>query len=317
MNDWFESRTFQHSQFEDVEALRRAKDAQGLTVSVCIPTLNEAGTVGAIVETIRRSLVERAGLVDELVVLDSASTDGTVQAAEQAGARVVQDGDLVPDLPHLGGKGDAMWKSLFAVRGDIILWVDADVTDFHPRFVYGLLGPLLEDPSIGFVKGFYERPLGGGDDPLGGGRVTELVARPLLNAFWPELGAVIQPLSGEYGGRRHILEAVPFFTGYAVEIGLLIDVATRFGLDTIAQVDLHRRTHRNRSIRELSRMAYAILQGVMTRLRSSGMLDPSTPPPGPFRVFEKTDDRYVMDLVEVLVRERPPAASVAGYSATR
>jgi glucosyl-3-phosphoglycerate synthase len=209
-----------------------------------------------------------------------------------------------------------MWKSLFVLRGDIVLWVDADVTDFHPRFVYGLLGPLLEDPAIGFVKGFYERPLGEGD-PLGGGRVTELVARPLLNAFWPELGDVIQPLSGEYGGRRNVLENVPFFTGYAVEIGLLIDVATRFGLDAIAQVDLHRRTHRNRSVRELSHMAYAVLQGALTRLRSAGVIDPSTPPPGPLRLFEKTDGKYVKDPVEVTVRERPPAATVAGYSPAR
>lgn len=309
MTDWFERRTFHHAAFEDLDALRDGKD--GSTVSVCIPTLNEAQTVGGIVSSVREHLVD-TGVVDEVVVMDSASTDGTADAAERAGATVFQDRDLVPQVPHLGGKGDAMWKSLFVLRGDIILWVDADVTDFHPRFVYGLLGPLLLDRELGFVKGFYERPLEGTDtDPLGGGRVTELLARPLLNAFWPELSGLIQPLSGEYGGRRAVLEEVPFFTGYAVEIGLLVDVAARFGVNAIGQVDLLRRTHRNRSTRELSLMAYAILEAAAARLRSSGAL--SGPDPGPLHLFDKRDGDYVMEATPIPVHERPPAATVAGY----
>ncbi|HEX9891943.1 MAG TPA: glucosyl-3-phosphoglycerate synthase [Actinomycetota bacterium] len=309
MTDWFERRTFHHERFGDLDDLRARK--QGAVVSVCIPTLNEAGTVGGIVAAVREHLMD-TGLVDEIAVMDSASTDGTAEAAERAGATVFQDAELVPSVPHLGGKGDAMWKSLFVLRGDIILWVDADVTDFHPRFVYGLLGPLLHHREVGFVKGFYERPLEGAEaDPLGGGRVTELLARPLLNAFWPKLSGLIQPLSGEYGGRREVLEQVPFFTGYAVEIGLLVDVAARFGVDVIAQVDLVRRTHRNRTTRELSRMAYAILEAAAARLRSSGVL--SAPEPGPLHLFDKEDGRYVMEATPIPVHERPPASSVAGY----
>lgn len=313
MTTWFERRTFHHGRYENLGEVTRAKQAQGLTVSVCIPTLNEAETVGRVVEAIRVPLIETVGLVDEIVVVDSESTDGTTEIAARAGATVFTDRDLVPELPHLGGKGDAMWKSLFALRGDLIVWVDADVVDFDPRFVYGLLGPLLGDPDIGFVKAFYERPLAGStEEPLGGGRVTELMARPLLNAFWPELAGLIQPLAGEYAGRRTVLEQVPFFTGYAVELGLLIDVVDRFGLDSIAQVDLDRRTHRNRGIRDLSRMSYAILQAAAIRLHAAGRLA-EEPIGGPLRLFAKEDGEYVMEPMDVRVFERPPAATVAAY----
>jgi hypothetical protein len=210
-----------------------------------------------------------------------------------------------------------MWKSLFVTRGDLVAWLDADIRNFHPRFVYGVLGPLLRDPSVGYVKGFYERPILDGDrlTGLGGGRVTELMARPLLNMFWPHLAGIVQPLSGEYAGRRALLEQVPFFTGYGVEIGMLIDVADRFGLDAIAQVDLERRVHRNRDLADLSRMAFAVLQTAMRRLASSGRVELRTRLDLGLYLFESFEGAYRMEPSLIDVRERPPAVSVAGDGA--
>ena len=315
-NDWFERRTFQHTAFTDVAGLVQAKREQGLVVSVCIPALNEVATVGSIVESIRTSLMERAPLVDELAVIDSASSDGTVQAARDAGAAVYQDREILPDLEPFAGKGEALWKSLFILRGDIILWLDADITNFHPRFVCGPLGPLLSDPEVSYVKSFYRRPLegaGGGRPALEGGRVTELAARPLINMFWPNLAGLIQPLAGEYAGRRSILEQVPFCTGYGVEIGLLIDIAERFGLDVMAQVDLEERTHRNRPIGELSRMAFAVLHAGLQRLARSGRLDAELRAAEDLFQFEPSNGGYQMRPTDIEVRERPPAITIPGY----
>jgi glucosyl-3-phosphoglycerate synthase len=317
--EWFEGRTFHHQRFGDLRKLAQAKEAQGVSVSVCIPTLNEEATIGPIVRAIRKELMRRHGLVDELVVMDSASVDATARAAEKAGAMVVQDRDVLPDLEPLSGKGEAMWKSLFVTRGDVVAWLDADIQEFHPRFVYGVLGPILTDPGIGFVKAFYERPLtnDGKVSEAGGGRVTELMARPLINMFWPHLAPVIQPLSGECAGRRSLLEQLPFFTGYGVDLGMLIDVGERFGLETMAQVDLDRRIHRNRTLGELSRMSYAVLQATVRRLTSSGRLTlPSDPSPGLYQ-FERGPEGTRMEPALIDVRERPPAITIAGYGAAR
>src|SRR5438105_1596318 len=245
--EWFERRTFHHSRYADLAALVDAKRSRGLSVSVCLPTRNEATTVAPIVELIRSVLVQRVPLVDEIVVMDSMSTDGTVEAAREAGAIVCQDRDVLPELEPLGGKGDALWKSLFVLSGDLFVFGDADIRNFDPRFVYGLLGPLLLEDGIDYVKAFYERPIGTADamEATGGGRVTELVARPLINLFFPWLSGVVQPLSGEYAGTREAFASVPFFTGYGVEFGLLVDIAERAGLDRMAQVDLGVRVHRN------------------------------------------------------------------------
>jgi Glycosyl transferase family 2 len=315
-HDWLARRTFHHEQFADTAALIDGKERQSLTVSVCIPTLNEAATIGPIVETIRRELVEGIPLVDELAVMDSSSGDGTAEAAERAGAVVHQDRDIRPDLAALSGKGEALWKSLFALHGDVILWLDADIVNFHPRFVCGPLGPLLTNPEIGYVKSFYERPMSEGTS-LGGGRVTELVARPLLNMFWPHLSGLIQPLSGEYAGRRSILEQVPFLTGYGVEIGLIIDVADRFGIEVMAQVDLEDRIHRNRPIGELSRMAFAVLQSALRRLASSGRMTLAGRPGIELSQFEKEDGEYRVLRTPIDVGERPPAVTVGGYGTVR
>src|SRR5437879_2024674 len=258
--EWFRKRTYHHSQFSDLSALVGAK--RGRTVSVCLPTRNEAPTVGTVVRRIREELRERVPLVDEIVVMDSMSTDGTVEAAREAGAVVYQDRDVLPELEPLGGKGDALWKSLFVLSGDLFVFIDADIRNFDPRFVYALLGPVLLEDGIDYVKAFYERPIGTADalEATGGGRVTELVARPLINLFFPWLSGVVQPLSGEYAGTREVFASVPFFTGYGVEFGLLVDLAERVGLDRMAQVDLDVRVHRNQAVPELSRMAFGVLQ---------------------------------------------------------
>lgn len=291
-----------------------AKEAQDLSVSACIPALNEGTTIGPIIETIREELMDRCALVDELVVMDSESTDATARIAEDAGAMVVQDHEVVPRLEPATGKGEAMWKSLFVLKGNLIVWLDADIENFHPRFVYGTLGPLLTEPGVSYAKAFYERPLRIGDEirPSEGGRVTEIMARPLLNMFWPELAGVVQPLSGEYAGRRSLLEQLPFFTGYGVEIGMLIDLSERFGIDIVAQVDLERRDHRNRSVHELTRMASAILQTAIIRLGDADRLTLDTIRTSLTQIVRE-DGHVGTRETEIRIEERPPAVSVPEY----
>ena len=252
-------RTFHHSEFDP----SRLAAAKGDTrVSVCLPARNEEATVGAIVSCIRRELVDRVGLVDEIVVVDDHSADHTTRVAVEAGARVVQASLVLPEYGQGHGKGSAMWKSLYEADGDIIVWCDADVVDFGSHYVSGLLGPLLTNPEVGFVKGFYDRPSAVGQ---GGGRVTELVARPILQLLFPHLASVIQPLAGEYAGRRELLEQLPFVEGYGVDIALLIDITNAFGTDVLAQVDLGSRVHRNRPLAELSPQAGAVMQAALDR----------------------------------------------------
>lgn len=242
----------------------------GRSVSVCVPARNEEATVGRVVRTVRRFLVERVGLVDEVLVLDDHSTDATAEVAAAAGARVVAAPRVLPHLAGGPGKGEALWRSLHVARGDVVVWLDADILDIGSRFVVGLLGPLLREPDAAFVKGFYERP---GD--TGGGRTTELTARPVLAALFPHLSAVVQPLSGEYAGRRDLLERLPFVRGYGVDLGLLIDAADLAGPAALAQVDLGTRRHRNRSLDELGPQALMVLQ---TALHRAGVdqADPAT-----------------------------------------
>jgi glucosyl-3-phosphoglycerate synthase len=253
-----------------VRDLVRAKGDQA--ISVCIPAHDEAGTVGQVVRTLRRELVARTGLVDEILVVDDHSTDRTSEVAAEAGARVVTAADVLPEIAGGRGKGEALWRSLHAATGDLVVWCDADITDFGSRFVVGLVGPLLTRPDIEFVKGYYERPMATGDV---GGRVTELVARPLMATLFPHLASIVQPLSGEYAGRRALLERLPFVRGYGVDIGLLIDVAAVAGPAAIAQADLGTRRHRNRHLDELGPQALTVLQ---TALHRAGVpaADPAT-----------------------------------------
>jgi glucosyl-3-phosphoglycerate synthase len=279
-----------------------AKRALDLRISVCLPARDEEATVGHIVATIRRTLMEAVPLVDEVVVIDDRSTDATAEVAAWEGARVLGVDDVLPQTPRGAGKGNAMWKSLFASDGDLVCWLDADVRNFGPHFVTGLLGPLLTDPRLAFVKGFYRRPLHG--EPTGGGRVTELVARPLLSLLFPHLAGFVQPLGGEYAGRRRVLESVPFVEGWGVEIGLLVDVVARVGLDATAQVDLGVREHRNRPLDELGPQATSIL---VTALRRAGLTDVDR------TTLLRFTEAFEPQTVEVDAAERPPIATVAAY----
>ena len=245
-----------------VEELAAAK--RGRTISVVLPALNEAATVAAVIDTISPMV---GGLVDELIVLDSGSTDDTEARAAAAGARVVHREEALPEIAPRPGKGEALWRSLAATSGDIVVFIDSDLIDPDPMFVPRLVGPLLTADGIHLVRGFYRRPLklGDGEDANGGGRVTELVARPLLAALRPELGCVLQPLGGEYAGTRELLVSVPFAPGYGVEIGILIDTYDRYGLDAIAQVNLGVRTHRNRPLSDLGPMSRQIIATLLTR----------------------------------------------------
>jgi glucosyl-3-phosphoglycerate synthase len=232
------------------------------TVSVCVPAHDEGDTVGAVVSKVRRRLMDRIGLVDEVLVVDDHSSDDTAEVAEAAGARVIDAAEVLADVAGGSGKGEALWRSLYMAKGDIVVWVDADITDFGSHFVVGLLGPLLTDPRVSYVKGYYERPSHGG---TGGGRTTELMARPVLATLFPHLSTIVQPLSGEFAGRRSLLEQLPFVRGYGVDIGLLIDVAEAVGPAGIVQVDLGTRVHRNRSLEELGPQALTVLQTALDR----------------------------------------------------
>lgn len=256
-----------------IEELIEAKRSATTRISVVVPARDEQATVGRVVETLHDRTVA-PGLVDELIVVDGDSRDATARMAAAAGAEVLHQAEILPDAGTFAGKGEALWKGLAASTGDLIAFVDADIHDVDERFVTGLVGPLLTHPGIGFVKAAYDRPLktAGGLQPSGGGRVTELMARPLLATFWPDLAWLAQPLSGEYAGRREILEAVPFVQGYGVELALLIDIADRFGADVIAQVDLGRRIHDHQDLAALGRMATEILQVAVDRLAEENRL---------------------------------------------
>lgn len=318
--EWFDKNTFHHRDFADVDRLVELKRRRGLKVSVCLPTLNTAPTVGEILRVFRTELVERRPLIDQLSVIDSRSTDGTVEIARAEGAEVFFDDEILPGVEPATGKGEALWKSLFALDGDLIVWVDSDIENIHPRFVYGLVGPLLADASIGYVKGFYERPIkeDGVTRPTGGGRVTELTVRPFFNLFYPELACLVQPLSGEYAGRRDVLESVPFFTGYGVETGLLLDIHAAYGLGSLAQTDLEVRVHDNQDIHSLSKMSFGIMQTLFDRLAGDGTLVLKRRPGTFYNTIRKREDGvYSAEGSTIKVVERPPMASVAEYRERR
>ena len=312
VDKWFAENTFHSKEFAALGELVRLKEQQGLTVSLILPTLNEEETIGEILECMREELQIRAPLLDEILVIDSRSQDRTASIARVHRVPVFVHQDLLPDQGSFHGKGEALWKSLSVAKGDLIAWIDTDIANIHPKFVYGLLGPLLKEPRIGYVKGFYRRPLrqGGVLHESSGGRVTELTARPLINLFYPLLSGLIQPLSGEYAGRRSLLEQLPFFTGYGVEIGLLIDILEKFGLNAIAQVDLEQRIHRNQSLSALSRMSFTIMQTVITRLESRRHIELVSEMNRSMKAIVQTPDRLQLDVRRVEEFERPPMASL-------
>ncbi|GLW22818.1 glucosyl-3-phosphoglycerate synthase [Microbispora triticiradicis] len=285
-------------------------------ISVVLPARNEAETVGEIVAAVRRELVEAVPLVDELVVIDSRSADDTAVRALRAGAKVFAQDEILPELhdPRYDGKGEVLWKSLAVTTGDLVVFVDADLREFRTSFVTGLLGPLLADPSVAYVKACYDRPLLGAAEPNAGGRVTELVARPLLNLHWPLLAGFVQPLAGEYAGRRAVLERVPFVTGYGVELGLLIDLLDQVGLDALAQVDLGRRIHSHQSTEALGRMAGQIMHTAWARLERQDRIIPLHEPSSRLVQFERGHAGHRAVTRDVAVAERPPMATVPQYA---
>ena len=314
-DDWLQHRTFHHSAFWDLKALVDSKRRQGLTISLCLPTLNEEATIGKEIVILKSELMDRYPLLDEIAVIDSGSTDKTCQIARDFGADVYLAADHLPECGERRGKGENLWKALHLLQGDVIVYVDSDINNIHPRFVYGLVGPLINDPEIQYVKAFYDRPLAfsGGYRPTGGGRVTEILIRPLFSLFYPDLTPIIQPLSGEYAGRRGILEQIPFPVGYGVETSMLIDIYDKLGLGAFAQTDLDKRVHRNQETSALGRMAFGILRTLFNRLtreqrvRLEGELPQTT-------VQQLVDDgQYSLKESHIEEFERPPIIEIDAY----
>lgn len=288
-------RSFHHSLYPP-ELLREHKRQ---TVTVVLPTREVADTIGPIVEALTRL----GELIDQILVVDAASEDDTGALARSLGAEVHQESELVPTLGPALGKGDAMWRALSVARGDIVVYMDSDTRDFAAHVACGMLGPLLVEDGVEFLKGTYRRPFAGdpADGPAGGGRVTELTARPLLSAFYPELAAFTQPLAGEVGARRALLERLPFACGYSIETSMLLHARDQVGIERMAQVDLDVRRNSHQPLERLGAMSYAVLRVILERLRREGrLLDDQAPP------MQTAEGR----LVQVELVERPPFASL-------
>lgn len=315
---WFAENTFHAREFSRLDELIELKQRQGLTISLALPSRNEEQTIGHILETIKSELIERRPLIDELVVIDGGSTDQTIAIARALDVPVHLQADILPQYGHIVGKGEALWKSLYLLSGDLIAWIDSDLKNFHPKFVYGVLGPLLREPRIQLVGGFYRRPVRVEDTvyELSAGRVTELTARPLLNLFFPELAGLVSPLTGELAGRRAALEQVPFFCGYGVDVGLLIDFYNRFGLPALGQVDLDERIHRTEPLSVIAPKAYAVTQAIIKRLEQSRhlrLLDPGAS----IKLMQYEPERLSLRSIGVEERERPPMLSLPEYRERR
>ena len=312
---WFAENTYHSREFADIERLVNLKQQQSLSISLGLPALNEEATVGNVINTVKTALMDEIPLLDEIVLIDSGSVDYTREIASDLGIPVYVHQEILPELGSTHGKGEALWKSLFVLKGDLIAWIDTDIKNIHPRFVYGVLGPLLRVPHIQYVKGFYRRPLIQGERMVagGGGRVTELTARPLFNLFYPELSGLVQPLSGEYAGRREALEKLPFFTGYGVETGLLIDILEEFGLDGLAQVDLLERIHHNQPLPSLSKMSFVIMQVFLNRLEKRHKIKLLEQTNLTMNLIRVGPRRYYLEPEEIRERERPPMRLVPQY----
>lgn len=315
IESWLEKNTYHHGEFWDIKELVRAKEEKGLKISLCIPTLNEEKTIGKEIVIFKSELMDRYPLIDEFAVVDSGSTDKTQEVAAAYGADVYFSGDILPQEGFKRGKGENLWKAIHQLEGDIIVYVDADIKNIHPRFVTGLVGPLIERDEVQYVKAFYDRPLAfsQGIRPSGGGRVTEILVRPLFSLFFPELTALIQPLSGEYAVRRETLERIPFPIGYGVETSHILDVYSKYGLDAFAQTDLDQRIHRNQTTLDLGKMSFGILQSFLNRIESFGMVEKLPELSNIFRQFQAEGNRYDQVLKEIIEEERPPMITIEDY----
>jgi glucosyl-3-phosphoglycerate synthase len=315
-NNWLEKNTFHYSDFKNLFHLVEVKQKKNLRISLCLPTLNEEKTIAKEIVILKSELMTRYPLIDELVVIDSGSTDNTVNIAKSFGADVHDANEILPRLEKFKGKGENLWKALYITKGDIIVYIDADIKNIHHRFAYGLIGPLLLHDNIKYAKAFYDRPISIGKNkfrPTGGGRVTELVIRPLFSLFFPELTQIIQPLSGEYAGYREVLEKIPFPIGYGVETSMILDIYEKWGLDVIAQVDLDRRIHRNQDTKALGRMSFAILKTFINRQKRSGLIDLKNDLYDEIIQYNLVDSQYQADSRKIVGFERPPMIEIHEY----
>jgi len=313
---WLATSTYRHSDFADIQKLVASKERQGLKVSLCLPALNEEKTIGKVVVLLKAELMNRHRLLDEIAVIDSGSTDRTREVAAAYGADVYLASDILPELGQRKGKGENLWKAIYQLQGDILVFIDADISNIRPHFAYGLIGPLIERPEVQYVKAFYDRPLtvAKGMRVSGGGRVTEILVRPLFSLYFPELTALIQPLSGEYAARRSALEQIPFPIGYGVETAHLLDIYHRWGLDALAQTDLDQRIHRNQDTHALGRMAFGILQTFMNRMRTYGHIRHLPEARHLMRQFQLAEDgRYAQVEKAIVEEERPPMIGIPAY----
>jgi glucosyl-3-phosphoglycerate synthase len=315
-NSWLDKNTFHYSDFRDLNRLVEEKTKKNLKISLCLPTLNEEETIAKEIIILKSELMTRYPLLDEIVVVDSGSTDKTIEIARTYGADVYEATEILPHLEQFKGKGENLWKALYITKGDIIVYLDADIKNIHHRFAYGLIGPLLLYDHVKFAKAFYDRPISIGKNkirPTGGGRVTELVIRPLFSLFFPELTQLLQPLSGEYAGFREIFERIPFPIGYGVETSMNMDIYEKWGLDVMAQVDLDRRIHHNQDTKALGRMAFAILKTFINRKVRLGIIDLK------YELFDEmiqyilVNDQYQPDISKIETHERPPIIEIPEY----
>ena len=317
MNDrWLKTNTFHYNEFRDLARLVEAKRQKEVKISLCLPTLNEERTIAKEILILKSELMSRYPLIDEIVVVDSGSTDKTREIASAYGADVYEASDVLPHLEPHTGKGENLWKALYITSGDIIIYLDADIKNIHHRFAYGLLGPLLLFDGIKYVKAFYDRPIAIGKNkirPTGGGRVTELVVRPLFSIFFPELTQILQPLSGEYAGYREVFEKIPFPIGYGVETSMILDIYHEWGLDVMAQVDLDRRIHRNQDTKALGKMAFVILKTFINRKLRLGLIDLHEDMFDEMIQFNLVKEEYKPDITRFVGVERPPIIEIEEY----
>jgi len=315
LNEWISKNTFHHGQFWDLKQLIEDKEKQGLTISLCLPTLNEEKTIGKEIILFKSELMDRYPLLDEIAVIDSGSTDQTREIAAAYGADVYLSADILPQVGEKKGKGENLWKAVYQLKGDIICYVDADIANIHPRFAYGLIAPLIYNQQMKYVKAFYDRPLAfsHGVRPSGGGRVTEILVRPLFSLFFPELTGLIQPLSGEYAVRREVLESIPFPIGYGVETSHILDVYKKWGMEAFGQTDLDQRVHRNQETLSLGKMAFGILRTFLARAKDMGVDVDMSKLSSIMRQFQAHDEKYEQIEYEIVEEERPPMITLPEY----
>lgn len=317
MNDsWLKKNTFHYSEFTDISRLVEEKKKKNISISLCLPTLNEEKTIAKEIVIMKSELMTRHPLLDEIVVIDSGSKDNTLEIAKSFGADVYEASSILPNLEKFKGKGENLWKALYVTKGDIIVYIDADIKNIHHRFVYGLIAPLLLFDRIKYTKAFYDRPIAIGKSkirPTGGGRVTELVIRPLFSLFFPELTQILQPLSGEYAGFREIFEKIPFPIGYGVETSMILDICEKWGLDVISQVDLERRIHRNQDTKALGKMAFVILKTFFNRIEKLELIDLKKDIFSEMIQYNLVKNKIKPDKLKIEGFERPPMETIPEY----